>query len=133
MSRRKNKIFKVNKRKKRKLNSKIWFGNFKVLLLFCLYLSRKTRKRNKFINRNDLYLKTNQPIIKMKRNGKKRNFLYWGDFWIFNAGFWASWSLRSRITGSALKLNLQCQNWKFSGKKSWSIFGANLLHPNFDL
>ena len=48
-------------------------------------------------------------------------------------GNWASWSFRSRITGSALKLNLQCQNWNFFGKKTWSIFEANLLHLNFVL
>ncbi len=50
-----------------------------------------------------------------------------------NVVWLASWSLRSRITGSALKLNLQCQNWKLFGKKTWNIFGANLLHPNFGL
>ena len=51
--------------------------------------------------------------------------------------FWsslmASWSLRSKITGSALKLNWQCQNLNFFLKKTWSIFGANLLHLNLVL
>ena len=45
----------------------------------------------------------------------------------------ASWSFKSRITGSRLKLNLQGHNLKLIGKKTWSIFGANLLHPNSDL
>ena len=43
------------------------------------------------------------------------------------------WSLRSRITGSRLKLNFWVQHINYSGKKTWSIFGANLLHPNFYL
>ena len=45
----------------------------------------------------------------------------------------ASWSLRSRITGSALKLNFWVKHIHYSGKKTWSNFGANLLHPNCDL
>ena len=45
----------------------------------------------------------------------------------------ASWSLRSRITGSAPKLNFWVQNINFPWKKTWSNFGANLLHPNCDL
>ena len=45
----------------------------------------------------------------------------------------ASWSLRSRITGSALKLNFWVQHINYSEKKTWSNFGANLLHPNCDL
>jgi hypothetical protein len=34
----------------------------------------------------------------------------------------ASWSFRSRITGSALKLNFQGYNLKLLEKKTWSIF-----------
>ena len=45
----------------------------------------------------------------------------------------ASWSLRSRITGSGLKLNFWVQHINYLGKKTWMIFGANLLHPNSDL
>ena len=47
--------------------------------------------------------------------------------------FFVICSLRSRTTGSALNLKFGVQNLNYSGKKIWSIFGENLLHPNCDL